>query len=47
MAQGIGVAEAKKRFSALLAQAAYSREHFLIERRGKPSDPNNVKKEAE
>ncbi|MFQ5811727.1 MAG: type II toxin-antitoxin system Phd/YefM family antitoxin [Anaerolineae bacterium] len=36
MAQGISVAEAKKRFSELLARAAYSGERFIIERRGTP-----------
>ncbi|MFQ5853606.1 MAG: type II toxin-antitoxin system Phd/YefM family antitoxin [Candidatus Binatia bacterium] len=36
MTQGISVVEAKKRFSELLARAAYSRERFVIERRGKP-----------
>lgn len=36
VAQGIGVAEAKKRFSELLVRAAFAGERFLIERRGKP-----------
>ncbi len=47
MAQGIGVAEAQKRFSELLARGAYGRERFMIERRGRPSDPGYVKEEAE
>jgi len=33
---GVSVAEAKRRFSELVARAAYSRERFIIERRGKP-----------
>lgn len=32
----VGVAEAKRRFSELLARAAFAGERFLIERRGKP-----------
>jgi prevent-host-death family protein len=34
--KGIGVAEAKRKFSELLARAAYTGERFIIERRGKP-----------
>ncbi len=33
---GIGVAEAKRRFSELLARAAYGGERFIIQRRGRP-----------
>jgi len=36
MAKGIGVAEAKRKFSELLARAAYGGERFIIQRRGKP-----------
>ena len=36
MPKEIGVAEAKRRFSELLARAAFAGERFLIERRGKP-----------
>lgn len=32
----LGVGEAKKRLSELMSRAAYRRERFLIERRGKP-----------
>ena len=33
---GMNVAEAKKRFSELLARIAYNGERFIISRRGKP-----------
>lgn len=36
MARAINVAEAKRRFSELLARTAYAGERFLIARRGKP-----------
>lgn len=36
MAKEIGVAEAKRKFSELLARAAYGGERFIIQRRGKP-----------
>lgn len=36
MLQGMNVAEAKKRFSELLARIAYNGERFIINRRGKP-----------
>jgi len=36
MAKGIGVAEAKRRFSELLARVAFGGERFIIRRRGKP-----------
>jgi prevent-host-death family protein len=36
MNEKINVAEAKKRFSELLARAAFNGEHFIITRRGKP-----------
>ena len=36
MAKEIGVAEAKRKFSELLARTAYGGERFIIERRGKP-----------
>ena len=36
MAKGISVAEAKKKFSEMLARAAYNGERFISERRGKP-----------
>jgi len=34
--QGVSVAMAKKKFSELLARAAYGGERFIIERRGRP-----------
>ena len=36
MSQAFDVAEAKSRFSELLNRATYSRERFLIRKRGKP-----------
>lgn len=36
MDQGLNVAEAKKKFSELLARAAFKGERFIITRRGKP-----------
>jgi prevent-host-death family protein len=36
MAKPVSVAEAKSRFSELVNRAAYGKERFLIERRGKP-----------
>lgn len=36
MTQEVSVAEAKKRFSELLARAAYRGDRFIIEKRGKP-----------
>ena len=34
--QRMNVAEAKKKFSEILARTAYNGEHFIINRRGKP-----------
>ncbi len=36
MGQGLNVAEAKKKFSELLARVAFNGERFVITRRGKP-----------
>jgi len=36
MGQGLNVAEAKKKFSELLARVAFKGERFVITRRGKP-----------
>ena len=36
MNEKMNVAEAKKKFSELLARTAYNGEHFIINRRGKP-----------
>jgi len=36
MNQGLNVAEAKKKFSELLARVAFKGERFVITRRGKP-----------
>ena len=36
MAKRISAAQAKARFSSLLAEVAYSGQHIIIERRGKP-----------
>ena len=36
MVSPVGVAEAKSRISELVGRAAFGRERFLIERRGKP-----------
>ncbi len=36
MRQGLNVAEAKKKFSELLARVAFKGERFVITRRGKP-----------
>jgi prevent-host-death family protein len=36
MNEKVNVAEAKKRFSELLARTAFKGEHFIITRRGKP-----------
>jgi len=35
-AVAIGVAEAKNRFSEILAKAAFAGQRFIVERRGKP-----------
>lgn len=36
MAVKVSVAEAKSRFSDLIARIRFAREHFIVERRGKP-----------
>lgn len=36
MTKRISAAQAKARFSALVAEVAYGGEHYVIERRGKP-----------
>jgi len=36
MSESINVAEAKSRFSELVNRAAYGKERFLVQRRGKP-----------
>ena len=36
MTKSVSVAEAKSRFSELINRAAYGKERFIVERRGKP-----------
>jgi len=37
MAKKIGVAEVKKQFSAVISEVSLKGEHFIVERKGKPT----------
>jgi antitoxin (DNA-binding transcriptional repressor) of toxin-antitoxin stability system len=37
MAKKIGVAEVKKQFSAVMSEVSLKGEHFIVERKGKPT----------